>query len=148
MKKYPLNTKLKLLRKKCKDGDIDFLFSGQFAQERGIVVTTTDLLIPKKYKQKKFNVSDLAPYSRQELELLYNSEELAKTTPRLWVELAHLCGLRADEVATFPALVVKDSALHPDKIFHVEITGKFSKIRKVMVSSALMTVLYNEVPTP
>lgn len=142
IEKIPFKYKTQIIKKKRKDGDIDFLFSGQFAEERGIVVTTTDLLIPKKYKQKKFNDSDLAPYSPQELTLLYNSNELTKATSRLWVELAHLCGLRADEVATFPALAVKDPALHTDKIFYVEITGKFSKVRKVMVSSALMTSLW------
>jgi site-specific recombinase XerD len=142
IEKIPFKYKTQIIKKKRKDGDIDFLFSGQFAEERGIVVTTTDLLIPKKYKQKKFNDSDLAPYSPQELTLLYNSNELTKATSRLWVELAHLCGLRADEVATFPALAVKDPTLYTDKIFYVEITGKFSKVRKVMVSSALMTSLW------
>ena len=143
IEKIPFKYKTQIIKKKRKDGDIDFLFSGQFAEERGIVVTTTDLLIPKKYKQKKFNDSDLAPYSPQELTLLYNSNELTKATSRLWVELAHLCGLRADEVAIFPALAVKDPALHTDKIFYVEITGKFSKVRKVMVSSALMASLWD-----
>lgn len=105
-------------------------------------MTTTDLLIPKKYKQKTFNQNELAPYSREELELLYGSQELMKAASRLWVELAHQCGLRADEVATFPASAVKDPTLIPDKIFYVEITGKLSKTRKIMVSSALMASLW------
>ncbi|MBE4021777.1 integrase, partial [Vibrio parahaemolyticus] len=50
--KIPFEYKTKIIKKKRKDGDIDFLFAGQFTQERGITVTTTDLLIPKKYKQK------------------------------------------------------------------------------------------------
>ena len=140
--KIPFEYKTQVIKKKRKDGDIDFLFSGQFAQERGIAVTTTDLLIPKKYKQKSFNQNELAPYSREELELLYASKELTKPASRLWVELAHQCGLRADEVATFPASVVKDPTLTTDKIFYVEITGKLSKTRKVMVSSALMASLW------
>lgn len=143
--KIPFEYKTQVIKKKRKDGDIDFLFSGQFAQERGIKVTTTDLLIPKKYKQKSINQSELAPYSREELELLYTSKELTKPASRLWVELAHQCGLRADEVATFPASAVKDPALITDKIFYVEITGKLSKTRKVMVSSALMASLWGYV---
>ncbi|EGR3001955.1 integrase [Vibrio parahaemolyticus] len=140
--KIPFEYKTKIIKKKRKDGDIDFLFAGQFAQERGITVTTTDLLIPKKYKQKTFNQNELAPYSREELELLYGSQELMKPASRLWVELAHQCGLRADEVATFPASAVKDPTLIPNKIFYVEITGKLSKTRKVMVSSVLMASLW------
>ncbi|MDP2568139.1 hypothetical protein Q8W14_06040 [Photobacterium damselae subsp. piscicida] len=140
--KIPFEYKTKIIKKKRKDGDIDFLFSGHFTQERGITVTTTDLLIPKKYKQKTFNQNELAPYSREELELLYGSQELMKPASRLWVELAHQCGLRADEVATFPASAVKDPTLIPDKIFYVEITGKLSKTRKIMVSSALMASLW------
>ncbi len=140
--KIPFEYKTQVIKKKRKDGNIDFLFSGQFAQERGITVTTTDLLIPKKYKQKSFNQNELAPYSREELERLYASKELTKPASRLWVELAHQCGLRADEVATFPASAVKDPALITDKIFYVEITGKLSKTRKVMVSSALMVSLW------
>ncbi|MFS1440868.1 tyrosine-type recombinase/integrase [Vibrio sp. 10N.286.46.E10] len=140
--KIPFEYKTQVIKKKRKDGDIDFLFSGQFAQERGITVTTTDLLIPKKYKQKSFNQNELAPYSSEELELLYASKELTKPASRLWVELAHQCGLRADEVATFPASAVKDPELITDKIFYVEITGKLSKTRKVMVSSALMASLW------
>ncbi|MGQ5484920.1 site-specific integrase [Photobacterium damselae subsp. piscicida] len=140
--KIPFEYKTKIIKKKRKDGDIDFLLSGHFTQERGITVTTTDLLIPKKYKQKTFNQNELAPYSREELELLYGSQELMKPASRLWVELAHQCGLRADEVATFPASEVKDPTLIPDKIFYVEITGKLSKTRKIMVSSALMASLW------
>lgn len=63
--KIPFQYKTQVIKKKRKDGDIDFLFNGQFAQERGITVTTTDLLIPKKYKQKSFNQNELAPYSRE-----------------------------------------------------------------------------------
>lgn len=140
--KIPFEYKTQVIKKKRKDGDIDFLFSGQFAQDRGITVTTTDLLIPKKYKQKSLNQNELAPYSREELELLYASKELTKPASRLWIELAHQCGLRADEVATFPASTVKDPAIISDKIFYVEITGKLSKTRTVMISSALMASLW------
>ncbi len=77
-------------------------------------MTTTDLLIPKN-TSKTFNQNELAPYSREELELLYGSQELMKTASRLWVELAHQCGLRTDEVSTFPASAVKNPRLSPIK---------------------------------
>ena len=119
IEKIPFDYKTKIIRKKRKDGDIDFLFTSLYEQERGIPVTTTDLLIPKKYKQKKFNDGDLAPYSKEELELLYGSQALTKPNARLWVELAHLCGLRADEVAGFPSAAVVDPSLTSQTLFYV-----------------------------
>ncbi len=142
IEKIPFEYKTKIIRKKRKDGDIDFLFSSLYVQERGIPVTTTDLLIPKKYKQKKFNDGDLTPYSREELELLYSSQELTKPSTRLWVELAHLCGLRADEVAGFPSAAVVDPSLSNQTLFYVQITGKFNKQRSIMVSRLLMNSLW------
>lgn len=142
IEKIPFDYKTKIIRKKRKDGDIDFLFTSLYEQERGIPVTTTDLLIPKKYKQKKFNDGDLAPYSKEELELLYSSQELTKPSTRLWVELAHLCGLRADEVAGFPSAAVVDPSLTSQTLFYVEIIGKFNKRRNIMVSRLLMNSLW------
>ncbi len=142
IEKIPFDYKTKIIRKKRKDGDIDFLFTSLYEQERGIPVTTTDLLIPKKYKQKKFNDGDLAPYSKEELELLYSSQELTKPSTRLWVELAHLCGLRADEVSGFPSAAVVDPSLTSQTLFYVEIIGKFNKRRNIMVSRLLMNSLW------
>ena len=142
IEKIPFDYKTKIIRKKRKDGDIDFLFTSLYEQERGIPVTTTDLLIPKKYKQKKFNDGDLAPYSKEELELLYSSQELTKPSTRLWVELAHLCGLRADEVAGFPSAAVVDPSLTSQTLFYVEIIGKFNKRRNIMVSRLLMSSMW------
>lgn len=148
IEKIPFEYKTKIIKKKRKDGDLDFLFMAQYQQERGIPVTTTDLLIPKKYKQKKFNDDELAPYSREELELLYGSQALTQPSARLWVELAHLCGLRADEVANFPADVVVDPSLTSQSLFYVEICGKFSKRRRIMVSRMLMGSLWTYLNSP
>lgn len=146
--KIPFEYKTQVIKKKRKDGDIDFLFSGQYEQERGIPVTTTDLLIPKKYKQKKFNNGDLAPYNREELELLYSSKALALPSAKLWVELAYLCGLRAEEVASFPSMSVVNPALTNSTLFNVEITGKFNKRRTIMVSRLLMSSLWTYLNSP
>ena len=142
IEKIPFEYKTKIIKKKRKDDDFDFLFAMTSPEERGIAVTTTDLLIPKKYKQKKFNDGELAPYNREELTLLYSSNELKKPAPRLWVELAHLCGLRAGEVAKLPATSVLDPSFSNQGLFYVEIVGKFDKRRKVMVSRQLMASLW------
>ncbi|MGF1760452.1 site-specific integrase [Photobacterium sagamiensis] len=148
IEKIPFEYKTKIIKKKRKDGDIDYLFAVSYAEERGIPVTTTDLLIPKKYKQKKFDHGELAPYTREELELLYSSKELTKPASRLWIELAHLCGLRADEVASFPANKVQDPTLSSKKLFHIAIVGKFDKRRTIMVSEQLMRSLWNHLNSP
>ncbi|WP_170892977.1 site-specific integrase [Vibrio sp. 1-2 (7-a)] len=148
IEKIPFEYKNKIIKKKRKDGDIDFLFSGQYEQERGIPITTTDLLIPKKYKQKKFNEGELAPYNREELELLYSSKALTRPNAKLWVELAHLCGLRSEEVAGFPSLAVVNPALTSSTLFYVEITGKFNKQRTIMVSRQLMDSLWIYLNSP
>lgn len=148
IEKIPFEYKTKVIKKKRKDGDIDFLFNMSYAEDRGIVVTTTDLLIPKKYKQKIFNSNELSPYIRSELELLYSSHELTKPTSKLWVELAHLCGLRADEVANFPASKVKGTDLDMSELFHVEIKGKYDKYRTIMVSRQLMVRLWEHSNSP
>ena len=80
--------------------------------------------------------------TREELELLYSSQELTKPSTRLWVELAHLCGLRADEVAGFPSAAVVDPSLTSQTLFYVQITGKFNKQRSIMVSRLLMNSLW------
>jgi len=57
-------------------------------------------------------------------------------------ELAHLCGLRADEVAGFPSAAVVDPSLTNQTLFYVQITGKFNKQRSIMVSRLLMNSLW------
>lgn len=143
IEKIPFEYKTKIIKKYREDGDFDLLFGGFYQQEKGIVVTTTDLLIPKKYKQKKPNPDELSPYKEDELKLPYESEELQKPSVHLWVQLAHICGLRADEAANFPADVVKAPYLFVDtRLFYVPIIGKFQKHRKIAVPKFLMNELW------
>ncbi|MFT6584787.1 MAG: site-specific recombinase XerD [Cognaticolwellia sp.] len=142
IEKLPFKYKTKVIKKKRKDGNIDLLFTQYGAEEKGFTITTTDLLIPKKYKQKKSTDASLSPYHQDELQLLYSSHALSKFGPRLRVDLAVQCGLRADEVATFEANHVVDPALSDQSIYYVTIVGKYDKERTIMVSKGLMTSLW------
>ena len=140
--KVPFKYETKIIKKKRKDGGLDLLFTDYGSEEKGFVITTTDLLIPKKYKQKKSGDTTLAPYSQDELQLLYESKELTKQGSRLRVDLAVICGLRAEEVATFNASHVVDPSLDNKSIYFVTIIGKYDKERTIMVSKSLMTSLW------
>ena len=143
IEKLPFEYKTKVIKKKRKDGNIDLLFTQYGAEEKGFTITTTDLLIPKKYKQKKSTDASLSPYDQDELQLLYSSNALSKLGPRLRVDLAVQCGLRADEVATFEANHVVEPALSDQSIYYVTIVGKYDKERTIMVSKGLMASLWS-----
>ncbi len=140
--KVPFKYKTKVIKKARKDGGLDLLFTDYGSEEKGFTITTTDLLIPKKYKQKKLGDASLSPYSQDELKLLYASEELARPGAKLRVDLAAQCGLRAEEIATFKAIYVVDPSLDNKPIYHVTIVGKFDKERTIMVSRSLMSSLW------
>ncbi len=140
--KLPFKYKTKVIKKKRKDGSLDLLFTDYGVEERGFKITTTDLLIPKKYKQKKSGDSSLSPYSQEELKLLYASKALTKEGPKLRVDLAVQCGLRAEEIATFCASHVVDPAIENKTLYYVTIVGKYDKERTIMVSKGLMTSLW------
>ena len=141
--KLPFAYKTKVIKKKRKDGDIDLLFTNYAQEEKGIVVTTTDLIIPKKYRQKKSNNSELTPFDEEDLKALYSTQELTKLGQRLRVDLGCQCGLRASEVASFKAAAAVDPDLHNKSIFFVDIVGKFDKQRTIMISKGLMSSLWH-----
>lgn len=140
--KLPFKYTTKVIQKKRNDGSLDLLFTDYGSDRKGFTVTTTDLLIPKKYKQKKAGDASLAPYSQVELKLLYSSKALSEQGPKLRVDLAVQCGLRADEVATFKANYVVDPALSEQSIYNVTIIGKYDKERTIMISKRLMASLW------
>jgi site-specific recombinase XerD len=142
IEKLPFKYKTKVINKKRKDGNLDLLFTQHGNETKGFTITTTDLLIPKKYKQKKSSDTTLSPYDQDELQSLYTSKALSKLGSKLRVDLAVQCGLRADEVATFQANHVVDSAVTDQSIYYVNIIGKYDKERTVMVSKSLMTSLW------
>lgn len=143
VEKLPFVYKTKVITKKRKDGELDLLFSGFPLEKRGFVITTSDLAIPKKYKQKKPDHAQLKPFDQEELKALYECHELTKQAIRLRVDLACQCGLRADEVATFPADQVVDPATNNQCVYYVDIIGKYDKARTIMVSSHLMQALWS-----
>jgi hypothetical protein len=67
IEKLPFKYKTKTINKKRKDGGIDLLFTHYGNEKKGLIITTSDLLIPKKYKQKKSADTSLSPYSQDEL---------------------------------------------------------------------------------
>jgi len=140
--KLPFKYATKTIQKKRNDGTVDYLFTNYGWEEKGITVTTSDLLIPKKYIQKKISNSVLSPYNQNELQDLYSTRELAKEGSRLKVDLSCQCGLRELEIANFPASSIVNPDLSGQKIFYVEIIGKFSKRRTIMVSRNLMQALW------
>jgi site-specific recombinase XerD len=142
IEKLPFKYKTKVIKKKRKDGGLDLLFTDYGREEKGFTVTTTDLLIPKKYKQKKSGDTSLSPYDQEELKLLYSSKALSKHGPKLRVDLAVQCGLRAEEIATFNAGHVVDSSLSNKPVYYTTIVGKFDKERTIMVSKGLMASLW------
>jgi site-specific recombinase XerD len=143
IEKLPFEYKTKTIKKKRKDGGIDLLFTQYGLEEKGFTVTTTDLLIPKKYKQKKSADAALSPYDQNELQALYSTQVLTMQGARLRIDLAVQCGLRAEEVATFIADNVVDPALHNKSVYYITIIGKFDKERTIMISKLLMQSLWN-----
>ncbi|GAC28586.1 integrase family protein [Glaciecola pallidula DSM 14239 = ACAM 615] len=142
IEKLPFKYKTKVIKKKRKDGGLDLLFTDYGREEKGFTVTITDLLIPKKYKQKKSGDTSLSPYYQEELKLLYSSKALSKHGPKLRVDLAVQCGLRAEEIATFNAGHVVDSSLSNKPVYYITIVGKFDKERTIIVSKGLMASLW------
>ena len=141
--KLPFTYKTKVITKKRKDGDLDILFGASYIEKKGIAITTTDLAIPKKYKQKKSDDSGLSPYDQDELKALYATKEMAKEGTKLRVDLACQCGLRAEEVATFPSDKVVDPQIQSKPVYYIDIVGKYDKERTIMVSSHLMQALWS-----
>ncbi len=142
VEKLPFQYKTKTIQKKRQDGNLDLLFTQHGYEGKGFMITTTDLLIPKKYKQKKSSNTNLSPYDQDELQLLYNSKVLSKLGPKLRVDLAVQCGLRADEIAQLKASNAVDTDLSDKPIYYVTIIGKYDKERTIMVSKGLMASLW------
>lgn len=140
--KLPFKYQTKVITKKRNDGGLDLMFTDYGIEEKGFVITTTDLTIPKKYKQKKSGDASLSPYTQEELQLLYSSKELTKQGTKLRVDLAVQCGLRAEEIANFKASYVVETQLNNQAIHYVKIVGKYDKERTIMVSRGLMSSLW------
>lgn len=147
VKKLPFSYSYKNIKPQSAEQDINSLFS--FApNNRGVVVQTNDLSIPKKYRQKKLPHDVLTPFTKYELELFFKSNYMVYPTRKLWAELAMLAGLRAFEVAALPEHAVQDPSVTNQSAFYVKIFGKFDKERTVLIPRTLMVRLWLHLNSP
>lgn len=148
IERIPFKYARMVIRKRRKDGDFDLLFS-TIQDEKALMIQTTDLVIPKKYKTKKTDLDDdLTPYSAEELKQLFESRYMRLETRRLWAQLAFVCGLRAMEVAAFPEASVENPEMSEKTSFSVRIVGKFNKERTILVPRFLMEALWQHKNSP
>lgn len=140
--RIPFKYKRIAIKKQRKDGDFDLLFN-TFQDEKALMIQTSDLTIPKKYKSKQEALGDaLTPYNAEELHWLFDSKYMCLDGRKLWAKLALACGLRASEVASLPEDVVVSPALSAKTAFEVKILGKFNKERKILIPRFLMESLW------
>lgn len=142
IKKLPFTYSDKVIKKKYSRSEFDLIFTS-FNHNRGIVVQTNNLTIPKKHQQKKMILNDgLSPLGPKELLSFYSSNYMQSQTRRLWADLALLCGLRAFEVTLLNESEIIDTTLDETKVYAVDIIGKFNKSRKILIPKTLMTRLW------
>ncbi|MCG8315523.1 MAG: site-specific integrase [Pseudomonadales bacterium] len=139
--KLPFSYSNLVIKKKREDDAFDLLFSAPVTG-RSIVIQTTDLSIPKKYRQKIAARDVLSPYTKEELVVFYGTRYMSYPTRRLWADMALVVGLRASEIAAFS----EDKAVNPfedgNHSYYVNIVGKGNKERDVLVPRSLMTRLW------
>lgn len=143
VEKLPFIYEQKMIKKHRKDGELDFLVSPS-KSDRGLVVTTTDLVIPKKFQQKNHKAAEgLIPFSLPEIEAFFGSSYMKSSARKLWGELSLYTGLRAFEVAEFYEKLVVDPDIDNRLVYTVVINGKYDKARKIMIPRKLMVSLYS-----
>jgi site-specific recombinase XerD len=142
IEKLPFKYTDKVIKKARTNSEFDLIFTS-FSNDRGIVVQTNDLTIPRKYKQKELVLNHgLSPYSQGELQVLYSTNHMKTESRRLWADLALLCGLRAFEVANFNESEIPDTNLDDTKVYLANLIGKGNKHRKILIPRSLMTRLW------
>ena len=130
------------ISKPRKDGSFDLLF-GTPMGGKAMMVQTSDLAIPKKYKKKAAALDDgLTPCSLQELTWFFGSDHMQLAGRRLWAHMAYVCGLRAHEVVSLPEGVVVQPSKSGPMAFPFRVVGKGNKERTVLVPPFLMEELY------
>lgn len=130
------------VRKRRRDGDVDLLFHRVYS-EKALMIQTSDLAIPKKYRAKQdTSGAGLTPFSTEEIRWFFGSHYMRLDMRRLWAALALTCGLRADEVATLPEDIAEDPAIAGRNVFSARIVGKFNKERTILIPRFLMQLLW------
>lgn len=141
IEKLPFEYQQVYIKRKNENNDINSLFSGSY-RATGLNVQTSDLVIPKKYRQKSLPSDQLSPYTQEELASLYATQYLKSPARRLWVDLALLTGMRAFEIADFQDIHVIDPSLDNLASYHATIIGKGNKERQILVPRTLMQRLW------
>ena len=88
IEKLPFKYTDKVIKKKRSNAEFDLIFTS-FSNNRGMLVQTNDLSIPKKIQQKKIGLNDgLSPFSQKELQQLYSTSYMQAESRRLWADLS------------------------------------------------------------
>lgn len=148
IEKLPFKYTDKVIKKKRSNSDFDLIFTS-FSNDKGMVVQTNDLTIPRKHQQKKMVLNEgLTPFSQKEIQQLYSTDYMQAESRRLWADLALLCGLRAFEVTLLNESEIVDVNLDKTKVYTIDILGKFNKHRQILVPRTLMSRLWGYKNSP
>lgn len=141
--RIPFQYKRIAIKKQRKDGDFDLLFSA-IQDEKALMIQTSDLAIPKKYKSKQEALGDsLMPFNAEEIRAFFDTKYMKSDGRRLWAQLALASGLRAHEIALLHESAVENPETSAKAAFQVTIVGKFNKERKILIPKFLMTHLWS-----
>ena len=142
IERVPFKYKFIAIKKHRQDGDFDLLFSSAL-NEKALLIQTSDLVIPKRYRSKQeAHSAALTPFNATELRWMLNTHYMRLSSRRLWAELAYACGLRAKEIATLAENIVVNPTLSGKAFFEVKVLGKFNKERRIVVPLRLMESLW------
>lgn len=141
IEKLPFEYQQLHIKRSNEDSDINSIFSTNY-RSAGLTVQTSDLTIPRKYRQKSLPSDQLSPYAHDELCALYDTEYLKSPARRLWVDLALFTGMRAFEIAQFQEVHVVDPSIGNTASYHATITGKGNKERQILIPRTLMQRLW------
>lgn len=142
IEKLPFEYQQLHIKRSNDHSDINSIFS-MAHHSSGITVQTSDLTIPKKYRQKSLPSDQLSPYTTEELSALYVTQYLKSSSRRLWVDLALFTGMRAFEIALFLDVHVVDPSISDVSSYYATITGKGNKERQILIPRTLMQRLWH-----
>lgn len=142
IEKLPFEYQQLHIKRSNEHSDINSIFS-MANRSSGITVQTSDLTIPRKYRQKSMPSDQLSPYTTEELSALYGTQYLKSPARRLWVDLALFTGMRAFEIAQFLEAHVVDPSIGNVASYHATITGKGNKERQILIPRTLMQRLWH-----
>src|SRR5690554_161960 len=147
IEKLPFEYQQLHIKRSSDHSDINSIFS-MAHRSSGITVHTSDLTIPRKYRQKslssdQLSSDQLSPYTTEELSALYGTQYIKSPARRLWIDLALFTGMRAFEIAQFLDVHAVDPSISDVASYHANITGKGNKKRQILIPHTLMQRLWH-----